>query len=501
MAARPRVGKQRGGVNHIAAKMRIMERREVASGGRGDLGGQIIQASGCLHDLLDRSVGSHAHSLGAALRRPECQRLLGPVLVKRVDRLQKAAAILRHTTTFSVEMLVDEVRRALLGEGMAPENGSGSAEESVVESRGEPGEVLNMEHENGTSEEFDDGCKASHAFILEGIAHIMGLEELWVPVPPFPAWGTKDISGGSMSTAEGATVLEQAHVAFEEKEDAAENMESNDEPVVKDTVEQQDLGDYKVAKPVAAAVHSMLMQLQEATAMQVVLDQAKEAFEEKGDAAENMESGDEPAVKDTMEQQNLGEYKVGLPVAAAGHSMLVQLQEATGMQVGVSEESDDEPTVEDYKDYMESDDEPAVKDNLEQQDLGEYKVAKPVAAAGHSMLVQVQEATVKQVVVKEEAIAGSGEAKVVRRGLRAVDAWPPSADWPKWWTHMPREGCDIVLEMCALQTPFAATVLAIELIGFEKFDSARLALGLAAGASLFDRLHETLAKDRARYGG
>eukprot|EP00445_Apocalathium_hangoei_P061610 CAMPEP_0204091920 /NCGR_PEP_ID=MMETSP0360-20130528/189647_1 /ASSEMBLY_ACC=CAM_ASM_000342 /TAXON_ID=268821 /ORGANISM="Scrippsiella Hangoei, Strain SHTV-5" /LENGTH=307 /DNA_ID=CAMNT_0051041185 /DNA_START=41 /DNA_END=962 /DNA_ORIENTATION=- len=307
----------------------------------------------------------------------------------------------------------------------------------------------------------------------------MGLEELWVPVPPFPAWGTKDISGGSMSTAEGATVLEQAHVAFEEKEDAAENMESNDEPVVKDTVEQQDLGDYKVAKPVAAAVHSMLMQLQEATAMQVVLDQAKEAFEEKGDAAENMESGDEPAVKDTREQQNLGEYKVGLPVAAAGHSMLVQLQEATGMQVGVSEESDDEPTVEDYfdagslqeatgmqvgvseesddeptvedyKDYMESDDEPAVKDNLEQQDVGEYKVAKPDTAAGHPMLVQVQEATVKQVVVKEEAIAGSGEAKVIRRGLRAVDAWPPSADWPKWWTHMPREACDIVLEMCAL---------------------------------------------------
>eukprot|EP00445_Apocalathium_hangoei_P047491 CAMPEP_0204001334 /NCGR_PEP_ID=MMETSP0360-20130528/16079_1 /ASSEMBLY_ACC=CAM_ASM_000342 /TAXON_ID=268821 /ORGANISM="Scrippsiella Hangoei, Strain SHTV-5" /LENGTH=46 /DNA_ID= /DNA_START= /DNA_END= /DNA_ORIENTATION= len=46
---------------------------------------------------------------------------------------------------------------------------------------------------------------------------------------------------------------------------------------------------------------------------------------------------------------------------------------------------------------------------MEQQNLGEHKMVLPVAAAGHSMLVQLQEATVKQVVVEKEAIAGSEE--------------------------------------------------------------------------------------------
>mmetsp|Transcript_127928 Transcript_127928/g.409060 ORF Transcript_127928/g.409060 Transcript_127928/m.409060 type:complete len:242 (+) Transcript_127928:1-726(+) len=89
-----------------------------------------------------------------------------------------------------------------------------------------------------------------------------------------------------------------------------------------------------------------------------------------------MESNDEPQAKDNMEKQDLGDLMVAKPVVAAGRSMLMQLQ---------------------------SNDKSEVKDNMEQQNLSRYKVAMPVTAAGQSMLGQLQEATAMQVVGEDQA--------------------------------------------------------------------------------------------------
>ena len=76
--------------------------------------------------MLERGVGEHAHSLSALLRAASVQDLLGPGLQRRVDRLRRAADVLRHTTQCGIEQLICDVQK-VVGGGGADVESSGPA--------------------------------------------------------------------------------------------------------------------------------------------------------------------------------------------------------------------------------------------------------------------------------------------------------------------------------------------------------------------------------------
>jgi hypothetical protein len=105
--------KNTSALNSIAARLRILESdhlasREDANGGSVDteLTAHIITAAGKLHGELDRSLGSHHHSLNAAIR--ACRDRLPEHLSRRLLRLAASASAVRHVSTYSLEVLLEE---------------------------------------------------------------------------------------------------------------------------------------------------------------------------------------------------------------------------------------------------------------------------------------------------------------------------------------------------------------------------------------------------------
>jgi hypothetical protein len=107
----------------------------------------------------------------------------------------------------------------------------------------------------------------------------------------------------------------------------------------------------------------------------------------------------------------------------------------------------------------------------------------------------------KQEVEKQVTEGTQFEDDGIVSASAGIDAWPPEAEWPVWWSYLPDGGFAIIMELRAMAAPYSATMKAIEYIGNETFDITRLARGLAACASLFGRLCDTLAADLALHVG